>query len=37
MLYVRCDTTNNHLHVIVVELLAVFPEAATYVVYLGLE
>jgi hypothetical protein len=35
MQYVGGETTNNHLHVIVIELLAVFPEATTYVVYLS--
>jgi hypothetical protein len=36
MQYVGGETTNNHLHVIMVELLAVLPEATAYVIYLGL-
>jgi hypothetical protein len=37
MLYIRGETTNNHVHLIVVELLAVFPEATAYVVDLRLK
>jgi hypothetical protein len=36
MLYVGGETTNNHLHLIVVELLAGLPEATAHVIDLGL-
>jgi hypothetical protein len=37
MQYVSRETTNNHLHLIMEELLAILPEATAYVIYLGLE
>jgi hypothetical protein len=37
MQYIGGKTTNNYLHLIVVELLAMLSEATAYVIYLGLE